>query len=105
MIRGLAHVVRFGIGERRVGTRRRVGDQHPAAFDVDPTLGDELDSEWIEAVFLPLDPIVQALFGVVCKDRNGCLQQNGSMVSLLVDEVNGYAGDACAMLQGLPLGV
>jgi hypothetical protein len=80
-------------------------DSYVTAFDDQAALGDELNRRRIDRVLDVEDPPGQRLLGVVRTDDDGTLQDDRSVVGLLVDEVDGGTGDADPVLQRLTLGV
>ena len=56
-------------------------------------------------VFFGEDAGGEGFRGVVVEDGDGALEDDDAVVDALVDEVDGAAGDFCAELKGLGLGV
>src|SRR3989304_2699150 len=73
--------------------------------DPKPTLGVELDRPRIDLMFVRKDPGGQGLLGIVVKDRDDGLDDDGAGVYPFIGEVDGAAGKLHTVSQGLALGV
>jgi hypothetical protein len=72
---------------------------------VKAALGVELDRTRINLMFVPEDPGGQGLLGIVVKDGDDGLEDDGAGVYPFVGEVDGATGKLHPVSQGLALGV
>lgn len=76
---------------------------YPATANFQPSFGEELDSLWIDLVFRNKDPGREGLFGIIVQYRDYRLDDNGTGIDPLVDEVDGTTGELRSVLYGLSL--
>lgn len=75
-----------------------------AAADFAFAASHEADGFGVGEVLLSEDAVAKGLGGVGVEDGDGALDDNGAVIELFVDEVDGAAGDFDAVGEGLLLG-
>ena len=80
------------------------GDE-AAADDFEVAAEEAVEGFGVGDVFFVKDVVAEVIGGPGGVDRDGALDEDDAVVELLVDEVDGAAGDADAVLPGLVLGV
>ena len=75
--------------------------QHAPTDNVEPAFREQLNGAGVNPVLLFENPSGQRFFGIVCKHRHGRLDDDWTLIALIVDKMHRATGESNAMFKRL----